>query len=93
VLRKDFVRYWTALGGPKKIRRLWEEESIFAPLCWSRGIVEAFDLVISEKAVVLKNVGSRYTVEVANFTKGNLLPTFSLIFTKFESEDFLFHTT
>jgi hypothetical protein len=32
-------------------------------------------------------------VEVADFTKGNLLPTFSLIFTEFEREGFLFHTT
>jgi hypothetical protein len=55
---------------------------------------------------VLKNVGSRYNVEVADFTKdntlptfslifteGNMLPTFSLIFTEFKSEGFLFHTT
>jgi hypothetical protein len=86
------MRYWTALGGPKKIRRLREEESVLAPLCRSRGIVEASDLVTGEKAVVLKNVGSRYIVEVADFTKGNLLPTFSLIFTEFESKGFLFHT-
>jgi hypothetical protein len=32
-------------------------------------------------------------VEVADFTKGNLLPTFSLIFTEFKSEGFLIHTT
>jgi hypothetical protein len=59
VLGEDFVRYWIALGGLKKIRRLREEESVLAPLCQSRGIVEASDLVIGEKAVVLKNVGSR----------------------------------
>jgi hypothetical protein len=93
VLGEDFVRYWTALGGPKKIRRLREEESVLALLYRSRGIVEASELVAGEKAVVLKNVGSRYTVEVADFTKSNLLPTFSFIFTEFESEGFLFHTT
>jgi hypothetical protein len=32
-------------------------------------------------------------VEVEDFTTGNTLPTFSLIFTEFESEGFLFHTT
>jgi hypothetical protein len=53
--------------------------------------VDASDLVTCEKAVVLKNVGSQYTVEVADFTKGNLLPTFSLIFTEFKSEGFLFN--
>jgi hypothetical protein len=93
VLEEDSVRYWTALGGPKKIRRLQEKESVLTPLCRSRGIVKASDLVIGEKAVVLKNIGSRYIVEVADFTKGNLLPTFSLIFTEFESEGFLFQTT
>jgi hypothetical protein len=56
-------------------------------------IVEAPDLVIREKAVVLRNAGSRYNVEVADFTRGNSLPIFSLIFTEFESEGFLFHTT
>jgi hypothetical protein len=93
VLGEDSVRYWTTLGGPKGIRRLREEESILIPLCRSRGIVEASDLVTGEKAEVLKNIGSQYTVEIADFTKGNLLPTFSLIFTEFESEGFLFQTT
>jgi hypothetical protein len=32
-------------------------------------------------------------MEVVNFTEGNTLPIFSLIFTEFESEGFLFHTT
>jgi hypothetical protein len=41
----------------------------------------------------LRNAGSRYNVEVVDFTKGNSLPIFSLIFTEFESEGFLFHTT
>jgi hypothetical protein len=45
------------------------------------------------KAVVLRNAGSRYNMEVADFTRGNSLPIFSLIFTEFESEGFLFHTT
>jgi hypothetical protein len=49
-------------------------------------VVEAEDLVMGQKAVVLKNVKSRYNVEVADFTKGDTLPTFSLIFTEFESE-------
>jgi hypothetical protein len=50
--------------------------------------VEAPDLVTREKAVVLRNVGSRYNVEVADFTRGNSLPIFSLIFIEFESEGF-----
>jgi hypothetical protein len=55
--------------------------------------VEAKDLVTGDKAVVLWNAGSRYQVEVEDFTIGNTLPTFSLIFIEFESEGFLFHTT
>jgi hypothetical protein len=55
------------------------------PVCRSRGVVEAPDLVTREKAVVLRNAGSRYNVEVADFTRGNSLPIFSLIFTEFES--------
>lgn len=47
---------------------------------------------MGDKVVVLKNVGSRYTIEVPDFTEGNTLPTFSFIFTEFESEGFLFHT-
>ena len=64
-----------------------------APLCKSRGMVDAKDLVIGEKTVVLKNAGTWYNVEVSDFTKGNTLPTFSLIFIEFKSEGFLFHTT
>jgi hypothetical protein len=56
-------------------------------------VVETKDLVTGEKAIVLKNAGSRYNMEVADFTEGNTLPTFSPIFTEFESEGFLFHTT
>jgi hypothetical protein len=56
-------------------------------------VVEAEDLVTGDKAVVLRIVGSRYQVEVEDFTTGNTLPTFFLIFTEFESEGFLFHTT
>jgi hypothetical protein len=93
VLGEEFVRYWTSLGGPKKIRKLRVEEGITTPLCRSQGVVEALDLVTSEKAVVLRNAGSRYNVEVVDFTKGNSLSIFSLIFTEFESEGFLFHTT
>jgi hypothetical protein len=55
--------------------------------------VEAPDLVTREKAVVLRNAGSRYNVEVVDFIRGNSLPIFSLIFIEFESEGFLFHTT
>jgi hypothetical protein len=55
--------------------------------------VEVPDLVTREKGVVLRNAGSRYNVGVADFTKGNSLPIFSLIFIEFESEGFLFHTT
>jgi hypothetical protein len=56
-------------------------------------VVEAKDLVTGEKAVVLKSARSRYNVEVADFTKSNMLPTFSLILIVFESEGFLFDTT
>jgi hypothetical protein len=45
-------------------------------------------LVTREKAVVLRNTGSWYNVEVADFTRGNSLPIFSLIFIEFESEGF-----
>jgi hypothetical protein len=93
VLGEDSVNYWTTLGGPRKIRKLREEEGIPTPLYRSRGIVEAPDLVTREKAMVLRNACSRYNVEVVDFTKGNSLPIFSLIFTEFESEGFLFHTT
>jgi hypothetical protein len=86
------VRYWTTLGGLRKIRKLRVEEGIPTPLCRSQGVVEAPDLVTREKLVMLKNVGSRYNVEVVDFTRGNSLPIFSLIFTEFESEGFLFHT-
>jgi hypothetical protein len=93
VLGEESVKYWTTLGGLRKIRKLWAKEGIPTPLCRSRGVVEAPNLVTREKAVVLRNVGSRYNVEVVDFTRGNSLPIFSLIFTKFESESFLFHTT
>jgi hypothetical protein len=93
VLGEESVRYWTILGGPRKIRKLRVEEGIPTPLCRSRGIVEAPDLVTGEKAMVLRNAGSRYNVEVVDFTKGNSLRIFSLIFIEFESEGFLFHTT
>jgi hypothetical protein len=39
---------------------------------------------------VLRNAGSWYQVEVEDFTTGNTLSTFSLIFTEFESEGFFF---
>jgi hypothetical protein len=93
VLGEESVRYWTTLGGPRKIRKLRAEKGIPIPLCRFREIVEAPDLVTREKAVVLRNVGSRYNVEIADFTRGNSLPIFSLIFTEFESKGFLFHTT
>jgi hypothetical protein len=89
----ESVKYWTALDGLRKIRRLCSEEQVATPLCRSRGVVEAEDLVTGKKGVVLKNAGPRYNVEVADFTKGNTLPTFSLICTEFESKGFLFHTT
>jgi hypothetical protein len=93
VLSENSVKYWTALRGPCKIRELRKETGIAATLCRTRGVVEAKDLVTGDKAVVLRNAGSRYQVEVEDFTTGNTLPMFSLIFTKFESEGFLFHTT
>jgi hypothetical protein len=93
VLGEESVRYWTTLGGPRKLRKLRAEEGIPTPLCRSRGVVKALDLVTREKAVVLRNANSRYNVEVADFTRSNSLPIFFLIFTKFESEGFLFHIT
>jgi hypothetical protein len=93
VLSENSVKYWTTLGGPCKIRELRKDKGVAATLCRARGVVEAKDLVTEDKAVVLRNAGSRYQVEVEDFTTGNTLPTFSLIFTEFESEGFLFHTT
>jgi hypothetical protein len=87
------VRYWTTLGGSMKIRKLRAKKSVPIPLCRSRGVVEVLDLVTRENAVVLRNTSSRYNVEVVDFTRGNSLPIISLIFTEFESEGFLFHTT
>jgi hypothetical protein len=87
------MRYWTTLDGLRKIRKLRAEEGIPTPLCRSREIVEIPDLVTREKAVVLRNAGSWYNVEVVDFTRGNSLPIFFFIFTEFESEGFLFHTT
>jgi hypothetical protein len=93
VLSENSVKYWTALGGPHKIRELRKETGVTATLCRARGVVDAKDLVTGNKAVVLRNTGSRYQVEVEDFTTGNTLPAFSLIFTEFESEGFFFHTT
>jgi hypothetical protein len=93
VLSENSVKYWTALGGPRKIRELRKETGVAATLCRARGMVEAKDLVTGDKAVVLRNAGSQYQVEVEDFTTGNTLSTFSLIFTEFKSEGFLFHTT
>jgi hypothetical protein len=93
VLSENSVKYWTALGGPRKIRELRRETGVAAILCRARGVVEAKDLVTGDKVVVLRNTGSRYQVEVEDFTTGNTLPALSLIFTEFKSEGFLFHTT
>jgi hypothetical protein len=93
VLGEESVKYWTIFGGPRKIRKLRAEEGILTSLCRSWVVVATPDLVTREKAVVLRNAGSRYNVEVVDFTKGNSLPIFSLIFTEFESKGFLFHTT
>jgi hemin uptake protein HemP len=93
VLSENSVKYWTALGGPLKIRELRRETGVAATLCRTQGVVEAKDLVIGDKAVVLRNAGLRYQVKIEDFTTGNTLSTFSLIFTEFESEGFLFHTT
>jgi hypothetical protein len=90
VLSENFVKYLTALGGPRKIRELRRETGVAATLCRARGVVEAKDLVTGDKAVVLRNAGSRYQVEFEDFTTGNSLPAFSLIFIEFESEGFLF---
>jgi hypothetical protein len=93
VLSENSMKYWTALGGLHKIRELRKETGVATTLCRARGVVEAKDLVTGDKAVVLRNASSRYQVEVEDFTTSNTLPTFSLIFTEFESEGFLFHTT
>jgi hypothetical protein len=93
VLSENSVKYWTALGGPRKIRELRKETGVTATLCRAQGVVEAKDLVTGDKAVVLRNASSRYQVEVEDFTTGNTLPAFSLIFTEFKSEGFFFHTT
>jgi hypothetical protein len=93
VLSENSVKYWTALGGPRKIQELRRETGVAATLCRARGVVEAKDLVIGDKVVVLRNAGSWYQVEVKDFTTNNTLPTFSFIFTEFESEGFFFHTT
>jgi hypothetical protein len=93
VLSENSVKYWTTLGGPHKIRELRRETGVAATFYRARGVVEAKDLVTGDKAVVLRNAGSRYQVEVEDFTTGNTLPAFSLIFIEFESEGFLFHTT
>lgn len=69
------------------------KEQVVAPLCRSRGVVDAQDLVTGEMALVLKNAGSRYNVKVVDFTQGNTLSTFLFIFTKFESEGFLLYST
>jgi hemin uptake protein HemP len=92
VLSENSVKYWTTLGGPRKIRELRKETGVAATLCRARGVVEAKDLVTGDKVVVLRNTGSRYQVEVEDFTTSNTLPAFSLIFIEFESEGFLFHT-
>jgi hypothetical protein len=89
VMSENSVKYWTALADPPKIRELRRERGVAATLCRARGVVEAKDLVTVDKVVVLRNAGSRYQVEVEDFTTGNILPTFSLIFTEFESEGFL----
>jgi hypothetical protein len=93
VLSENSMKYWTALGGPHKIRELWKEIGVAATLYRARGVVEAKDLVTGDKAIVLRNAGSQYQVEIEDFTTGNTLSTFSLIFTEFESEGFLFYTT
>ena len=93
VLGEESVKYWTTLGGLRKIRKLRAKEGIPTLLCRSRGVIQEPDLVVREKAVLLRNASSRYNVDVADFTRGNSLPIFSLIFMEFESEGFLFHTT
>jgi hypothetical protein len=56
-------------------------------------MVEVADLVMGEKIVILKNARSQYNVEVADFTNGNMLPTFSFILTEFKNKGFQFHIT
>ena len=91
VLNENFVKYWTALEGLRKIREFRCERRVAAILCRARRVVEV--LVIKDKAIVLRNISLPYQVEVEDFTTDNTLPTFFLIFTEFESKGFLFHTT
>jgi hemin uptake protein HemP len=93
MLSENSVKYWTALGAPRRIRELRRETRVATTLCRARGVVEAKNLVTGDKAVLLRNAGSQYQVEVEDITTGNTLRMFFLIFTKFESEGFLFHTT
>jgi hypothetical protein len=69
VLSENSMKYWTALGGPRKIRELRKAIGIAATFCRTRGVVEAKDLVTGDKTIVLRNAGSRYQVEVEDFTK------------------------
>jgi hypothetical protein len=76
VLSETSMKYWTALGGLRKIRELQRDTEVAATICRARGVVEAKDLVTRDKAVVLRNAGSQYQVEVEDFTTGNTLFTF-----------------
>jgi hypothetical protein len=53
VLSENFVKYWTALGVPRKIQELRRKTGVATTLCRARGVVEAKDLVTRDKAVVL----------------------------------------
>jgi hypothetical protein len=57
VLSENSVKYWTALGGLRKIRELRKDKGVTATLCRARGVVEAKDLVTGDKVVVLRNAG------------------------------------
>jgi hypothetical protein len=57
VLSENSVKYWTALGGLRKIRELRKDKGVTATLCKARGVVEAKDLVTGDKVVVLRNAG------------------------------------
>jgi hypothetical protein len=48
VLSENSVKYWIALGDPRKIREL--RTGVAATLCRARGVVEAKDLVTGDKS-------------------------------------------
>jgi hypothetical protein len=57
VLSDNSVKYWTALGGPHKIRELWKEIGVAATLCRARGVVERQSSSIAERRFAVSSRG------------------------------------